>query len=279
MRSSKWIAVVIASSVWFGGAARADVAPASSSGETLSGAAEPPETARWPRAVFERPLTLPSGLVLAGPDMFASRAETGGTTVAGDLNVGVGITDEIEVNTLTPTGAFTIKNADFAGPWDAGLGVAVVRGALGGRLEVIARGVVGYDFGAHAARAVRLGVQAQLNVTDKVAVLVHDTGVMPGVTFDAFGSQSVSLGLPVGIGVQVHPLLWVEVDTNVVTSYSLHAMSQDTIADIAPVLGAAVLNVDHGALDVLAYGGATDCYRAASTYFVGLGARYYAGAR
>jgi len=278
MGSTKWRAVVIVSSVWFGGAARADVVPVSSSNETLSGAAEPPDGARWPRAVFERPLTLPAGLVLAGPDMLASHAETG-TTVVGDLNVGVGITDEIELNTLTPTGAFTIKNPDFAGPWDAGLGVAVVRGALGGRLEVIARAVAGYDFEAHAARAVRLGVQAQFNVADRVAVLVHDTGVMPGVTFDAFGSQSVSLGLPVGIGVQLHPLVWVEADTNVVTSYSLHAMSQETLADVAPVFGTAVLNVDHGALDVLAYGGATDCYRAASTYFIGVGARYYAGAR
>lgn len=234
---------------------------------------------RWAESGWDRPLTLPKGIVLVGPDMLASRALDGSTSLVGDLNVGIGLTDRIELNTLTPTGAFTLTDANLAGPWDAGLGVAVIRGGLGDRLEVIARIVAGYDFEAHAARTVRLGMQAQLDLTDKVALVVHDTGVMPGVSYDAFGSQSLSLGLPVGIGVQIHPLVWIEADTNVVTSYASDDMDQVTIADVAPLLGTAIFNLDDGDLDLLAYGGVIDCYEAASTFFVGVGARYYVGAR
>lgn len=243
---------------------------------------------RWPSRVIDRPLTLPGGLMLAGPDVVA--ANTVAVTMTGSssslvetayLAVGYGVTDELEINTLTPTYGLTLDpNGTAKGAFDAGVGFKLLRGALGGKLEVIARAVAGYDLNASAARPVRVGFQAQYNVTSRIAILSHDIGVgNAGLNLGVDGmTKPIFLTFPVGVAVQAAPALWVEVDTAVVTSLKINDDASNTfITDVTPVFVTGIYNTLDGRLDVLGYLGFNDAQHASDTIFFGAGARYYVG--
>jgi len=253
-------------------AAPADAAPAS----------------RWPRSVIDRPLTLPKGLLLAGPDLLIVKIPSvtvagvtvgGGTGELADIGVGYGVTDDLEINTITPTYTIPLHPGGSAkGPFDVGAGYKLLRGAAGGKLELIARVVAGYDINASAARPIRLGVHVQYNVTPKFAVFSHDTGNGNlGLSIAVDGDpKPVFLTIPVGAGFQATKELWVEADTtlaNIKVSNSVNT----SIADATPLALTGVFNAMDGHLDVLGYVGFGDLQHAGDTVFFGVGARYYLG--
>lgn len=250
--------------------------------------AEPATAAvRWPENVFDRPLTLPKAVLLVGPDLLVSKiltvtatSSSSSTVESAYLTAGYGITDDLEVNTLTPTYGFTLHpNGSAKGPLDIGVGYKILRGAAGGKLEVIARAVGGYDLNAEAARPIRIGVQVQYNLTPKVAVLTHDVGLgnLGLVIATAGDPKPIGLTVPVGIGVKATPALWVEADASVIPNLKLKDGATVTIGDLTPLFVTGVYNVMDRHLDLIGYAGFGDLQNAGDTVFFGIGARYYAG--
>jgi hypothetical protein len=259
--------------------------PATDGGAPVAPTADAP---RWPRPVIDRPLTLPGGLVMAGPDVLATN--TLAVTMTGsssslaetaDFAIGYGVTDDLEINTLTPTYGFTLRPEGSAkGVIDTGAGFKALRGALDGKLELIARAVGGYDLGAAMARPLRLGVQAQYNATPKLAIVSHDIGLgNAGISIGIGGMRKPSfLTLPVGVAVQATPELWIEADTALVASIEINSDASNTfISDVTPVFVTGIYNTLGGRLDVLGYVGFNDAQHAADTVLFGAGARYYVG--
>jgi hypothetical protein len=169
----------------------------------VTAAAEP--AARWPRAVIARPLTLPAGVAQLGADFSASGDAT---TLANVL--GYGVTDDLEATALY---AISLQELELGGSFDLDLGYKLARGALGGKLEVIARGRAGYNAGDSAANPLRLGVQVQYNVTDRIAVITPGQQLVLALADDDMGNRPVFLQLPAAIGVQATPELYLQLDT------------------------------------------------------------------
>jgi hypothetical protein len=268
-------------------------APATASAEaTSSDPAPPTEVAavsapRWARGVVDRVLTLPSGLVVAGGDVIAVNTVT--TDMAGvsttnmswlaDVAAGYGVTDDLEINLITPNYTFALDDFEAKGSLDVGVGYKLLRGAAGGKLEMIARGIGGYDLNAEVARPVRIGFHVQYNVTPRLGVFTHDIGVgNAGISLGVEGDKKpISLTLPIGVGYQVTPALWIEADTAPITSLNLANTSDVFISDVTPALATAVYNFMDGRVDALAYVGFANVQHAGDTYTFGAGLRYYAG--
>jgi hypothetical protein len=239
-------------------------------------------TPRWPRRVIDRPLTLPRGLVIAGADVLAtstvSMMETSvvwGATLA----LGYGINDDFEINAITPNYAFTLNEFEIKGPLDLGIGYKLLRGAAGGKLEVIARALAGYDLNTETVRPIRVGVHAQYNVTPKFAVVSHDIGLgNAGLSIAVDGEpKPIGLTLPIGVGIQPTTELWVELNTALASNIKLSEGENALISDITPLFATGVYNLMAGHLDAFGYLGFTDLQNAGDTYTFGVGLRYYAG--
>jgi hypothetical protein len=256
---------------------------------------EPPtaaaaEPSRWPSGVIDRPATLPAGLLLVGSDVLATNtlavtmtSSSSSLVQTAALAVGYGVTDALEINTLTPTYGLTLDpNGTAKGALDVGAGLKLLRGALGGKLEVIARAIAGYDFNGSAVRPIRLGAHLQYNVTPRFAILSHDVGVgNAGIAIGVDGaSKPIFLTLPIGIAVQATPALWIEADTALVPSAKINSDATNAfISDVTPLFVTGIYNTLDGRLDVLGYLGFNDAQHADDTIFFGAGARYYVGRR
>ncbi len=289
-----------------GGVAFADDQPSDPMAVPVGGAADPAAgtatggappvadgtpAARWPKGVIDRPLTLPAGLGLAGADVIIytkvvdPSSTTGGTTVgvAPDIALGYGVTDDFEINTLTPTYAFpATPDGSIKGPLDAGIGYKLLRGALDGKLEVIARAVIGYDIEAEYFRPLRIGLQAQYNATPKIAILSHDTGLGNagiGIFVDgpAGVDKPVYLTLPVGVAYQATPELWIEADTSIFSTINISNTTTNSISDVTPLAVTGIYNTLDGHLDLLGYFSFGDLQHAGDTISFGVGFRYYPG--
>lgn len=221
---------------------------------------------RYPRAVIARPLTLPKAIVVVGGDLGANNdlSAVGGTPI-----VGVGITDNLEVQVPY---AFAARELDPRGSLSIDVGYKLVRGAVDGKLEIIARARAGYSLLDDDTMPYALGVHLQYNVLPWLAVI---TGA-PGTEQLRFDSPSIDLSLPLAIGVQVSPVVYLQVDTKV-AQIALHdADSMMFAADTSPVALTAVWNAWH-ALDVQAAIGTDLTTGAGDAMWFLVGARYYAG--
>jgi hypothetical protein len=272
-------------------AAADDAAPAPS---PMTADADPslrssPETAsvpRWPRRVIDRPLTLPGELAVAGFDVIGLSTVT--TTTMGTssslgwlagLAAGYGVTDSLEINAITPNYTFALTDFEIRGALDIGVGYKLLRGAAGGKLEVIARAIAGYDLNESAARPIRIGVHAQYNLTPRIAIFTHDIGVgNAGLSIAVEGDpRPIGLTLPIGVGAQVSPALWVEADTAPFSMLAIADGEDQLISDVTPLLATAVYNLMAGHLDAIGYFGFTDLQQASDTVTFGVGVRYFAG--
>jgi len=254
-------------------AAAADAVDADASTSTTAATDDPAPAPRYPRAVIARPLTLPSGIAMLGGDATGNHdlSTMGGTPI-----VGYGITDKLEVQ--VPYG-FTARELEMRGPLDVDVGYAILRGALGGKLEVIARVRGGYDLLATAARPLLGGLHAQYNVTDRFAVISGAPGTQQlriSLADDADGARPVDLGLPLGLGVQATGILYVQLDTKLAQVAISDSETRLFGRDVVPATVTVVCNV-LPALDVQAAVG-TDLMNAPGDNVSFLvGARYYAG--
>lgn len=250
--------------------------------------AGPVAAPRFPGEVINRPLTLPSGLLLAGGDIIAFNRitvdMTNNTTrsslgMSAAIALGYGVTDDLEVNTITPTYVFGVKDFEIEGSFDVGIGYKLLRGAAGGKLELIARAVLGYNAQDEALRPLRVGVHAQYNVTPQICIVSHDIGVgNAGLSIALDGDPKPIFGtLPIGVGIQATPQIYLELDTSLLTTLEISSSTTVSIADLTPIAVTFVYTTMARHLDVLAYAGFGDVQNAGDTYNVGIGVRYYAG--
>lgn len=242
---------------------------------TATATSEPAAPAvRYPRAVIERPLTLPAGVAMLGGD-FTSNNDL--SLMGGAPVIGFGITDDLEVQVPY---TFATREFEAKGSLNFDVGYKLLRGAADGKLEVIARARGGYNFLAKAANPLMVGVHVQYNLTDKLAVISGFPSTqqlsiaLSGGDMDA--PKPIDLSLPLSVGYQATPLLYFQLDSKLARFNISNSSNAFIGKDTTPVALTAVYNVLH-ALDVQA-SIATDLSNApgdAVNFLVG--ARYYAG--
>jgi hypothetical protein len=237
-----------------------------------------PAPSRYPRDIISRVLTYPKGMVVAGVDVATATSnffDPAGLRVL----AGYGITDDFELNFAHYS--FSTDDAG-KGSIDAGLGYKLLRGAAGGKLEVIARAQTGYSLLAEDLNPLLLGVHAQYNITPTIAVITAPPGT-GHVSIGLGDVNSIAVNLPVSFAVQPTPTFYVQLDTNFATLAINDDAGDSTYfgADVTPIFAAAYLNVIPAA-DVFAGVGSTnltppDGVDVGDTFYVLAGARYYGG--
>lgn len=281
--SSKWNVVSLLTAM-SAGTAFADDPPATDPAPTVSAstadAAAP--ASRYPRDVMSRVLTYPKGLASLGLDVSSLTSSFADPAFVRPV-IGYGITDELEIN----FGAYAFPaNKDAAkGSLDAGAGYAFVRGAMDGKLEIVARAQVGYSLASEAMNPLALGAHAQYNITPKLCVLT------PGgqLAFGLSDPNPISFNAPVAVGVQPTPELYLQLDTKLAQINVKDSASAYLFADTTPIALTAIYNAIP-ALDLMAVmsvdatppptmdaTGASVDGKASDTLSVLIGARYYMG--
>ena len=241
-----------------------------------SAAAEPAEpAARYPRAVIARPLTLPAGVAMIGADATSNNdlSVMGGAPI-----LGYGITDDLEIQVPY---AFATREFEAKGSLNFDIGYKVLRGAVDGKLEVIARARSGYNFLSKSANPLMIGLHAQYNITDNLAVIsgfpstqqlsiaLSDGGVMGA-------PKPIDFSVPLSVGYQATPLLYFQLDTKLARLNLSNSSNAFIGADTTPVALTAVYNVLH-ALDIQAAIGTDLSNKPGDALSFLVGARYYAG--
>jgi hypothetical protein len=243
--------------------------------------AEEAPASRYPRSVIDRPLTLPKGLVMLGAD-FTGNHDFSLITAA--PIVGYGITDDLEVQVpYSLTLDADPDGFEAKGPLNLEVGYKLLRGAAGGKLEMIARGRIGYDFLAETS-ALLLGLHVQYNATPKLAFITGLPGTQqlkitlatPDVN-GMSGPTPVDFSIPFGIGVQPTKELYLELDTKLAQFNISDSADVYFGADATPLFLTVLYNaMPH--LDVQAIVGldaSADSPDQTLSFLVG--ARYYAG--
>lgn len=248
-------------------------APAISTDTSATKEEEPPPGSRYPRSYIARPLTLPSGVAMLGADATANHdfSSMGGAPI-----VGCGFTDDFEL--IIPY-YFSTKEFDAKGTVAFDAGYKVLRGAAGGKLEIIGRARGGYSALDEVATPLLLGAHMQYNFTPTIALMTGYAGTQQlriSLADDAMMAKPIDFGLPIALGYQPTPELYLQVDTKLAT-INIHDSANTFIGkDTTPAALTVVYNVIN-ALDVQAALG-TDLSSSpgdALTFLVG--ARYYAG--
>ncbi len=228
---------------------------------------------RFPRSVIARPLTLPKGLAMLGADAIANNDLS---SMLGAPIVGYGITDKLDVQVPY---TFATRELEGRGSVAVDVGYAVVRGALDGKLEMVARVRGGYDTLGEAATPLMVGLHAQYNATPWLALISGVPGTQQiriSLQEDAAMATPVDVSLPFGVGIQATPELYLQADTKLVTVNISDSANALLFKDTTPASLTAVYNVIN-ALDVQAAIGTDLSNAPGDNLFFLLGARYYAG--
>lgn len=264
------LAVLSAISIAGASRAAADPEPAAT---TTADSTEP--APRYPRAVIARPLTLPAGVAMIGADVSSNNDLS---IMAGAPIIGYGITDDLEVQVPY---VFATREFEAKGSLNVDVGYKLLRGALDGKLEVIARARSGYNLLTESANPLMIGAHAQYNITDTLAVIsgfagtqqlsiaLSDGGVMDG-------PKPIDVSVPVSVGLQPTPLLYLQLDTKLARFNISDSANAFVFADTTPVTLTAVYNVVN-ALDIQAAIGTDLSNEPGDNLSFLVGARFYAG--
>lgn len=261
--------VVLLAAIAWAGPARAD----DPTTVTAPPAPDAEPSARYPRAVIARPLTLPEGLAVIGADATANHDFS---AMAGAPIVGFGITDDLEVQVPY---AFATHDFEPRGSLNVDVGYKLLRGALDGKLEAIARVRGGYDVLGKAANPLMVGIHVQYNITDTVAVISGVPGSQQlriSLADNAAMAKPVDFSLPLGVGFQATGQLYLQLDTKLFQLAIHDSSNQVIIADTTPASLTAIYNV-LPQLDVQAVIGTDLSNSPGDALSFLIGARYYAG--
>lgn len=225
---------------------------------------------RWPRAVIARPLTLPKGLAQVGA---AINANNDFSVLGLALNAAYGVSDDIEVR---GSYSFLLKEFEAKGSFNVGAGYKVLRGAAGGKLEVIARADTGYNFFLEGLNALSLGAQVQYNISDKLAV-VSPGGQLSIALEETAGVRPIALNLPVGVGYQATPEAYIQLDTTIAHIEIADSPTTVIFSDTTPISITATYNAKPN-LDAFVSIGTDLTNEPGDTLTFLLGANYFLGA-
>jgi hypothetical protein len=238
---------------------------------------------RYPRRVIDRVLTYPKGIFVAGADLTNFTRSFFDPALVRVL-VGYGITDDFELNFAHY--AFSTEDAG-KGSIDAGLGYKLLRGAAGGKLEVIARAQTGYSLASEGLNPLLLGAHVQYNVTPDFCIITpggHLSIALDGVAIGDPPTEvnPITFNLPVSVGYQATPTLYVQADTSLGSIEIKDSESVFFGADVTPLFVAGYLNAIP-AVDVFAGVGSSNLTvpeggEVGDTLYVTVGVRYYGGA-
>jgi hypothetical protein len=250
--------------------------PAAAAATSTTATAEPAApTERYPRSVIARPLTLPQGVAMLGADVTSNKDAS---AMAGAPIIGFGITDDLEIQIPY---AFATRDFEAKGSLNFDVGYKLLRGAVDGKLEVIARARTGYNLLTESANPLMIGAHAQYNITDTFAVIsgfagtqqlsiaLSDGGVMGG-------PKPVDVSVPISFGYQPAPLLYFQLDTRLARLNISDSANAFLFADTTPVALTAVYNVVN-ALDIQASIGTDLSNSPGDALSFLVGARFYAG--
>lgn len=236
---------------------------------------------RWPRQELLRPLTLPKGLFYVGVDIVNFTNSFFDPALIG-ISAGYGITDDFELSLI----GYSFATSDAGkGSIGVGLGYNLVRNGSGGKLDAAARLSTGFDLAGKvdlttgetsaSVSPLGLGVQVRYKVTDKIAVFTPGDQLTIGLD-----PNFIDLSLPVGVGMEATPELFVSLETNIATINIKDSATAVIFADTTPLQIVGRYNV-MPALDVLA--GLSldltppDPVGVGDTFAILVGARYYGG--
>jgi hypothetical protein len=233
-------------------------------------------TSRWPRANIARPLTLPKGLANVG---VALNGILGFDVFQLAANGGYGVSDDLE---LRASYVLTLEEFEAKGPLLFQAGYKLLRGAMGGKLEVIGRVGTGYDLLAEGVAPLVAGAQVQYNVSDKLAIFTSGNHLSIALEETQSGIpetalRPVFLSLPIGAGYQLTPEAWVQVDTVLANIEISDAPTTVLFADIIPLAASLIYNL-RPELDITAAVGFADLKNSAGdNFFASVGIQYYLG--
>lgn len=231
---------------------------------------------RYPRDIINRPLTLPKGIFVAGVDVTNFTSSFFDPALIRIL-AGYGVTDDFELGFAHY--AFPTDDAG-KGSIDANLGYKILRGAAGGKLEMIARAQGGYSLAAKDANPIAVGAHVQYNATPKIAIITTGQQLSIGIAGDV---KPITFSLPVSIGFQATPTLYAQLDTSFAT-FAINSDAGDSVffgSDVTPFFLGGYLNAIP-AVDVFAGLGSLnltppDGVKVGDTLYVTVGVRYYGG--
>jgi hypothetical protein len=245
--------------------------PATPDPAAAAAPAEAAPASRYPRGVIDRPLTLPAGLAMLGADFIAVNKEL--DIIQAAPIVGYGITDDFEIQVPY---LLRLKEFEAKGLLNVELGYKILRGAAGGKLEMIARARPGYDFEHEVFAPVLLGLHTQYNATPQFAII---SGIPSQeqlrISVDG-DTKPIDVSLPLGVGFQATPELYFELDTKIFTLNISDSASTVIGSDTTPVFLTVVLNAIP-ALDVQAQIFTDLSNEPDKTLGFLVGFRYYAG--
>lgn len=227
---------------------------------------------RYPRAVIARPLTFPSGVFAFG---FDAGANSDFSEMTGSPIIAYGITDELEVQV-----PYTFATRDFEARGSIALdaGYAVIRGALDGKLEAVARIRGGYNALDSVATPLMIGVHVQYNIMPWLAVISGVPGSQQlriSLAQDENAMKPIDVSLPFGIGVQPLDTLYFQLGTKLV-QLNIHESENAIIGKDATPLALTIVWNAIAPLDLQAIVG-TDLNDPKNSMTFLVGARYYAG--
>lgn len=183
---------------------------------------------RYPSNIIDRVLTYPKGVIAVGLDV-----QTNTSTFFDPANLrvlgGYGITDDLEIN----FGAYAFPTNDAGkGSIDLNAGYKLLRGAAGGKLEMIGRVQTGYSLANEGLNPLLLGAHVQYNVTPKIAIITP--GQQLSIALDG-DNKAVFFALPVSVGVQIMPKLYAQLDTTLASFKIANSENAFIFGDTTPI--------------------------------------------
>jgi hypothetical protein len=238
------ILLVPATSMVLAGVAAADRAPDSSSSpseETAESAAASPGKDSWPTAAIERPLTAAPGMLEVTPMGTFSHASAGNTSVNGEgatIAARVGLSSQLEL-AASYTGITLNPGTNWKGALAAGLGLGMIRGAMGGRLDIAPRAGAVYDLTgktivAVASADVRFKLSSRLWLGTPFNTPGLEATIKGADVMGAASATPIVLQVPFAVGLQASEALQLQAST-VAASISIKDSRTTTLADGIPL--------------------------------------------
>lgn len=242
-------------------------------GASAAGAATAAEKAAWPQPIIDRPLTLPEGALSVGTGVGGSTSsdfKDATLSVGGLWGASYGVTNELSLGVS--------YEMNLQGT-DAGAGTF----ALGGGYTYYAEGAliltgtanVSYDTVANEAGALSLGTLLWFNAMPWLAIISPADQLSIGLT----DPNPVGVAVPIGVGFQAIPSLFIQVDTTIAEFTLTQEGSSSFIGADATPLGLTAYFSPNNEWDI-SVGGGIDATPAeglavADTATLGAGVIYY----